>query len=94
MYGTPWATATKNVKKPPDKKGRTFIKIVIWTISDISDFLNVCPFSPDHPLESNMCKQYTKQKLLYLQSFLQTAKLWIHESNLVKRVKIFALNKV
>ena len=33
----------------------------------IFDFLNICPFSPRHPLEFN------KQKLLYLQSFLQTA---------------------
>ena len=75
MYGTPWATATKNVKKPPDKKGRTFIKIVIWTISDISDFLNVCPFSPEHPLESNMCKQYTKEKVTILTKFFTNCQI-------------------
>ena len=52
---TPWATATKNVKKPPGKKGQTF-RNVTWTQSDIFDFLNVRPFSPGHLLESNKCK--------------------------------------
>ena len=39
--GTPWATVTRNLKKP---LGNTF------------DFLNVCLFSRRHPLESHMRK--------------------------------------
>ena len=27
-----------------------------WTPNNIFNFLNVHPFSPGHPLESNMCK--------------------------------------
>ena len=52
----PWATATKNVKKPLWKKDEHLENPnVTWTQSDIFEFLNICPFSPGHPLESNMC---------------------------------------
>ena len=39
--GAPWATATKNVKKPSGKKGRTFykIKFFTWIQGNIFDFL-------------------------------------------------------
>ena len=36
------------------------------------EFLNVRPFSPGHPLESNMCNQKTRGKLLHFHSLIQT----------------------
>ena len=55
--GTPWAIATKNVKKPLGEKDEHLkYQNVTWTQSDLFDFLNVHPFSARHLLESNMCK--------------------------------------
>ena len=46
----------------------TFKKNVTWGTNKLFEFQNNRPFSPRHPLESNMCNQKTRQKLLYLQS--------------------------
>ena len=65
--GAPWARTTKNVKKPLGEKGRTFRKSM--GPCKTFDFLNVCLFSPRHPLESHMCKEYTIKRLVCLKFF-------------------------
>ena len=47
-YATPWARATKNVKKPQGRTSRK--KNVTWAPNEFFEFLNVRPFSPGHPL--------------------------------------------
>ena len=46
--GAPWDRATKNVKKPPNEKGRTFRKLkrYILTPSNMFDFVSALPFFP------------------------------------------------
>ena len=55
---TPWARVTKNVKKRQVKKDEHLEnnkKNVTWGSNEFFEFLNVRSFSPEHPLDSNMC---------------------------------------